>query len=83
MFETEPMPVEGISPSGYGILGGPAPAGGKEGEVDKFRATRIAAGDSVSVALSEEGDIRVWGSFRVSGRGQVEKTALANISDLR
>jgi regulator of chromosome condensation len=60
------MPVEGLSPSGVGIVGGPAPTGGKEGSVEKFRATRVAAGDSISVALSDQGEIRVWGSFRVS-----------------
>lgn len=31
-----------------------------------FRAVRIAAGDSISGAISAEGDLRVWGSFRVS-----------------
>ena len=30
-----------------------------------FRAVRIAAGDSVSVALGEDGQLRAWGSFRV------------------
>lgn len=29
-----------------------------------FRATRIAAGDSISAAISQEGELRVWGSFR-------------------
>ncbi|THH30681.1 hypothetical protein EUX98_g3490 [Antrodiella citrinella] len=29
-----------------------------------FRAVRIAAGDSISAALSDQGDLRVWGSFR-------------------
>lgn len=33
---------------------------------EKFRAVRVAAGDSVSAAISAEGDLRVWGSFRVS-----------------
>lgn len=33
---------------------------------ENFRAVRIAAGDSVSAAISSDGDIRVWGSFRVS-----------------
>lgn len=66
VYETEPMPVEGFSPTGVGILGGPMPTGGREGQVDKFRATRVAAGDSVSVALSDQGEVRVWGSFRVS-----------------
>ena len=60
------MQVEGFAPTGQGVLGGPKSSGGKTGEVDKFRATRIAAGDSVSVAVSEEGEVRVWGSFRVS-----------------
>ncbi|KIK78236.1 hypothetical protein PAXRUDRAFT_834651 [Paxillus rubicundulus Ve08.2h10] len=33
---------------------------------EKFRAVRIAAGDSVSAAISEEGELRVWGSFRAA-----------------
>ncbi|KAF5380523.1 hypothetical protein D9615_004510 [Tricholomella constricta] len=31
-----------------------------------FRAVRIAAGDSISGAISTEGELRVWGSFRVN-----------------
>jgi regulator of chromosome condensation len=34
-------------------------------EKEGFRAVKVAAGDSVSVALSDKGEIRVWGSFRV------------------
>lgn len=33
---------------------------------ENFRAVRIAAGDSVSAAISSDGELRVWGSFRVS-----------------
>ncbi|KAF9247402.1 regulator of chromosome condensation 1/beta-lactamase-inhibitor protein II [Melanogaster broomeanus] len=33
---------------------------------NKFRAVQIAAGDSVSAAISEEGELRVWGSFRAA-----------------
>ncbi|KAI0082396.1 RCC1/BLIP-II [Panus rudis PR-1116 ss-1] len=29
-----------------------------------FRAVRIAAGDSVSAAISDKGELRVWGTFR-------------------
>ncbi|EJD52432.1 RCC1/BLIP-II [Auricularia subglabra TFB-10046 SS5] len=32
-----------------------------------FRAVRIAAGGSVSVALSDEGEVRSWGSFKWDG----------------
>lgn len=60
------MQIEGLSPTGVGILSGPLPEGGREGPVEKFRATRVAAGDSISVALSDQGEVRVWGSFRVS-----------------
>lgn len=64
-METQPLPVEGLSPNGIGIRGGSlSSGGGSEGEVEKFRATRVAAGDSVSVALSDQGELRVWGSFR-------------------
>lgn len=33
---------------------------------DGFRAVKVAAGDSVSIALNDKGDLRAWGSFRVS-----------------
>lgn len=31
-----------------------------------FRAVRVAAGDSVSMAISDQGKVKYWGSFRVS-----------------
>ena len=31
-----------------------------------FRAVKITAGDSICAAISDEGELRVWGSFRVS-----------------
>lgn len=37
---------------------------------DGFRAVKIAAGDSVSLALSDKGELRAWGSFRVSATWQ-------------
>ncbi|WVR09387.1 hypothetical protein IAU60_006454 [Kwoniella sp. DSM 27419] len=33
-------------------------------EKEGFRAVRVAAGDSVSVAISDKGELRAWGSFR-------------------
>lgn len=33
---------------------------------EQFRAVHVAAGDSISIALSAEGQLRAWGSFRVS-----------------
>ena len=33
---------------------------------DGFRALEVAAGDSISAAIGTEGELRVWGSFRVS-----------------
>ncbi|KAI0301584.1 regulator of chromosome condensation 1/beta-lactamase-inhibitor protein II [Multifurca ochricompacta] len=33
---------------------------------DGFRALKIAAGDSISAAISTEGQLRVWGSFRAN-----------------
>ena len=33
---------------------------------NEFRAVLVAAGDSISVALSSEGKIKAWGSFRVN-----------------
>lgn len=36
-----------------------------------FRAVQVQAGDSVSVAVSDAGAIRVWGSFRVSASAQL------------
>ena len=78
VYETEPMPVEGLGPQGRGPLAGPLPEGGKEGDVETFRATRVAAGDSVSVALNDRGEVRVWGSFRVSATGRRCHASLAH-----
>ena len=33
---------------------------------EKFRAVDVSSDDSVSVARGHEGDLRAWGSFRVS-----------------
>lgn len=66
VFETQPMQVEGLAPLGHGPRTGPLPEGGTDGAVEVFRATRVAAGDSISVALSEVGELRIWGGFRVS-----------------
>ena len=35
-------------------------------EAEGFRAVSVDAGDSVSVAVSDKGALRAWGSFRVS-----------------
>lgn len=32
---------------------------------ENFRTVSVAAGDSICAALSDEGELRVWGSFRV------------------
>lgn len=32
---------------------------------EEFRTVRVSAADSASLALSENGEVRVWGSFRV------------------
>ena len=33
---------------------------------ENFRAVKIVACDSVSAAISSDGELRVWGSFKVS-----------------
>lgn len=33
---------------------------------ENFRTVQVTAGDSISAAVSSEGELRVWGSFRVS-----------------
>ena len=33
--------------------------------LEDFNAVRVAAGDSVSLAISDNGELRCWGSFRV------------------
>ncbi|KAG5648857.1 hypothetical protein DXG03_000206 [Asterophora parasitica] len=33
---------------------------------ENFRAVQIASGDSICAAVSKDGDLRVWGSFRVN-----------------
>jgi regulator of chromosome condensation len=38
-------------------------------EKEGFRAVRVAGGDSVSVAISDVGQMKVWGSFRVGLMG--------------
>lgn len=93
VYETEPLPVEGLSPTGRGVLPGPkAAGGGQQGDVETFRATRVAAGDSISAALSQDGQLRVWGSFRSndgllgfdgqvgSSKTQFQPTALPTLS---
>lgn len=35
-------------------------------EEEEFRAVKAIAGDSISIVVGEEGDVRAWGSFRVS-----------------
>ncbi|GAA5862301.1 hypothetical protein JCM8547_007594 [Rhodosporidiobolus lusitaniae] len=56
-----------------------------------FKAVRVSAGDSVSLAVSDHGDVRAWGSFRSaegllgfdgskgSDKMQLVPTALANL----
>ena len=34
-------------------------------EEEEFRAVKAIAGDSISIVVGEEGDVRAWGSFRV------------------
>ncbi|GAA5980709.1 hypothetical protein JCM11641_000182 [Rhodosporidiobolus odoratus] len=60
-------------------------------EQKPFKAARVAAGDSVSLAISDRGDVRAWGSFRSaegllgfdgskgSEKQQLNPTALANL----
>ncbi|WAQ87144.1 hypothetical protein PtA15_8A45 [Puccinia triticina] len=52
-LETRPMCVATLSPQ-------PDPESGRT----PFKAARACAGDSVSVAVSEEGELVAWGSFR-------------------
>ena len=33
--------------------------------LEDFKAVRIAAGDGVSMAISDKGEVRSWGCFRV------------------
>ncbi|EPQ26442.1 uncharacterized protein PFL1_06090 [Pseudozyma flocculosa PF-1] len=61
-------PVEGISPTGRGIV--PGDDGGAEGDVERYRATRVASGDAVSVSLDDRGRLRSWGHFK-DGEGAV------------
>ncbi|GAA5823288.1 hypothetical protein JCM10212_006470 [Sporobolomyces blumeae] len=58
---------------------------------EEFRAVRVAAGDSVSLAVSEQGEVKAWGSFRSaegllgfdgsssSGKTQLHPTSLKNL----
>ena len=33
---------------------------------ETFRAVKVTAGDSISAAVSSDGELQVWGSFKVS-----------------
>uniref|UniRef100_V5EMZ2 GDP/GTP exchange factor n=1 Tax=Kalmanozyma brasiliensis (strain GHG001) TaxID=1365824 RepID=V5EMZ2_KALBG len=59
-------PVEGLSPSGKGIN----PIDGKEGTVEKYRATRAASADAAGAVLDDHGRLRSWGYFK-DGEGRV------------
>ncbi len=59
-------PVEGLSPTGKSIN----PIDGKEGVVEKFRATRVASADAAGAALDDHGRLRSWGYFK-DGEGRV------------
>ncbi|SPO21155.1 related to GDP/GTP exchange factor for Gsp1p/Gsp2p [Ustilago trichophora] len=59
-------PVEGLSPTGQGIN----PIDGKEGTVEKYRATRVASADAAGAALDDQGRLRSWGYFK-DGEGRV------------
>ncbi|GJN92900.1 hypothetical protein Rhopal_005940-T1 [Rhodotorula paludigena] len=48
-------------------------------DLQPFRAVRVAAGDSVSLAISENGEVRAWGSFR-SAEGLLGFDGSANSS---
>jgi len=45
---------------------------------EHFRAVKLAAGDSISAAVSTEGELRVWGSFRVSMVSRLGTNALTD-----
>ncbi len=38
---------------------------------EDFRAVRIAAGDTISATNSDKGELRVWGSFRISASAPI------------
>lgn len=46
---------------------------------DGFRAVQVAAGDSISVAISEKGELRAWGSFRVRHLKEGRNQAITDI----
>ena len=63
-------PVEGLSPTGRGVLPGESAPGGTEGAVEKYRAVRVASADSAGVSLDDKGRLRSWGYFK-DGEGRV------------
>lgn len=48
-------------------------------EQEGFRAVQVAAGDSISVAISEKGELRAWGSFRVRHLKEGRNQAITDI----
>ncbi|GAA6017154.1 hypothetical protein JCM10207_002554 [Rhodosporidiobolus poonsookiae] len=69
----------------------PFPVENLDKEDAPFKTVRVAAGDSVSLAISDHGDVRAWGSFRSaegllgfdgskdSAKTQLNPTALPNL----
>jgi Alpha-tubulin suppressor and related RCC1 domain-containing proteins len=45
---------------------------------EKFRAVKAVAGDSICAAINDQGDLRVWGCFRVSPLHHFLKTCLTD-----
>lgn len=45
--------------------------------LEGFRVVRAAGGDSISLAISDKGNVKYWGSFRVS-RGSLRAHYAAN-----
>jgi regulator of chromosome condensation len=45
-------------------------------EKEGFRAVRITAGDNIGAALSDNGSLRVWGTFKASNLIRVAQPVL-------
>lgn len=50
---------------------------------EEFKAIRVAAGDSVSLAVSEQGEVKAWGSFRVRSLNSISVCLRVQRTDTR
>ncbi|KAJ9104939.1 hypothetical protein QFC19_003734 [Naganishia cerealis] len=83
---TDKVPVPGSSPETFADRDTLESTPGLVQGLDGFRVVRAAGGDSISLAISDKGQVKYWGSFRGSegllGFGGVKKAIQGTPVDL-